>query len=155
MNVVNVWNDTLVDTQKQPLPIFALAWKPDGSQLVASAGSHVLVYAATKGDLLATLKGHKGTVFCVDYARDGTRFATGGLDKMVIIWNNKLEGILKYSHSDSIQALKFNSITNQLISCSTVDFGFWSEDVSTVPKYKVTSSFKKGFSSYSYLFLEL
>ena len=44
------------------------------------------------------------TVYCVNYARDGKRFASGGADKCVIIWTSKLEGILKYSHNDAVQA---------------------------------------------------
>ena len=43
------------------------------------------------------LPGHKDTVVCVCYARDGKRFASGSVDKHVIIWTSKLEGILKYS----------------------------------------------------------
>ena len=43
-------------------------------------------------------------MYCVAYAQNGKRFASGGADKTVIIWNDSCEGILKYSHSDSIQA---------------------------------------------------
>ena len=42
--------------------------------------------------------GHKDTVYCVAYAKDGKRFASGSADKSVIIWTNKLEGILKYTY---------------------------------------------------------
>lgn len=41
--------------------------------------------------------GHKDTVYCVCYAKDGKRFASGSADKTVIIWTSKLEGVLKYS----------------------------------------------------------
>lgn len=41
--------------------------------------------------------GHKDTVYCVCYAKDGKKFASGSADKSVIIWTSKLEGILKYS----------------------------------------------------------
>ena len=44
------------------------------------------------GSLIQPLKGHKDTVYCVAYARDGKRFASGGADKCVIIWTAKLEG---------------------------------------------------------------
>lgn len=46
---------------------------------------------------LHALTGHKDTVYCVCYAKDGKKFASGGADKVVIIWTSKLEGILKYS----------------------------------------------------------
>lgn len=47
--------------------------------------------------LFNCFKGHKDTVYCVCYAKDGKKFASGGADKSVIIWTSKLEGILKYS----------------------------------------------------------
>ena len=47
--------------------------------------------------LLSSISGHKDTVYCVAYAKDGKRFASGSADKCVIIWTNKLEGILKYT----------------------------------------------------------
>lgn len=57
----------------------------------------MLVYDASDGTLVQPLKGHKETVFCVAYALDGKRFASGSADKSVIIWTSKLEGILKYT----------------------------------------------------------
>jgi len=50
----------------------------------------------------------------VTYAKDGKRFASGGADKNVIIWKNTAEGILKYGHNDSIQALSYNPVTLQV-----------------------------------------
>ena len=56
------------------------------------------MYEAADGELLTSLKGHKDTVYCVAFARDGKRFASGGADKTVIIWTDALEGILKYTY---------------------------------------------------------
>lgn len=84
------------------------------------------VYDATDGSIIQPLKGHKDIVYCVAYAKDGTklifttffcvghlifvlnsysvvhssagkRFASGSADKSIIIWTSKLEGILKYT----------------------------------------------------------
>lgn len=77
--------------------IHSVCFHPDGLQLIVAAGSRVLVYEPNEGALVESLKGHKDTVFCVAYARDGKKFASGGLDKCVIIWTVKLEGLLKYS----------------------------------------------------------
>ncbi|PNI31985.1 IFT122 isoform 31, partial [Pan troglodytes] len=74
-----------------------IAFKPDGTQLILAAGSRLLVYDTSDGTLLQPLKGHKDTVYCVAYAKDGKRFASGSADKSVIIWTSKLEGILKYT----------------------------------------------------------
>ncbi|NXK60377.1 IF122 protein, partial [Sylvietta virens] len=80
------------------------------------------VYDTSDGTLIQPLKGHKDTVYCVAYARDG-KWHLGALLACVIIWTSKLEGILKYTHNDSIQCVSYNPLTHQLASCSSGDFG--------------------------------
>jgi intraflagellar transport protein 122 len=75
----------------------------------------------------------------VAYSRDGKRFASGGADKTIIIWTSKCEGILKYSHNESIQALAYNPVTQQLASATAIDFGLWSPEQKTVTKEKVSA----------------
>ncbi|NXO72942.1 IF122 protein, partial [Phainopepla nitens] len=94
------------------------------------------VYDTSDGTLIQPLKGHKDTVYCVAYAKDGKRFASGSADKSVIIWTSKLEGILKYTHNDSIQGVSYNPVTHQLASCSSGDFGLWSPEQKSVSKHK-------------------
>ena len=43
-----------------------------------------------------SFQGHKETVYCLAYAKDGSHFASGGADKMVIIWTAELEGSLRF-----------------------------------------------------------
>ncbi|OAE20578.1 hypothetical protein AXG93_3873s1360 [Marchantia polymorpha subsp. ruderalis] len=117
----------------------ALAFRPDGTQLIAAVGSRVLMYDAADGDLLHSLKGHKDAVYCVVYSRDGKRFASGGADRTIIIWTHKAEGILKYSHGDSVQCLSYNPVTQQLASGSASDFGIWSPEQKSVAKHRVSS----------------
>ena len=69
-----------------------------GNQVVVSSGNRVLVMDSRDGALLNVLKGHKDQVYCLAYASDGTRFASGSADKCVIIWTNKFEAILKFSY---------------------------------------------------------
>lgn len=76
-------------------------------------------------------------MYTVDYSRDGKRFASGGADNTIIIWTSKAEGILKYSHNDSIQKLAYNPVTQQLASCTATDFGLWSPEQKSVQKHKV------------------
>ncbi|KFW82962.1 Intraflagellar transport protein 122, partial [Manacus vitellinus] len=96
------------------------------------------VYDTSDGTLIQPLKGHKDTVYCVAYAKDGKRFASGSADKSVIIWTSKLEGILKYTHNDSIQCISYNPLTHQLASCSSGDFGLWSPEQKSVSKHKTS-----------------
>ena len=97
------------------------------------------MYDANDGDLLHSLKGHKDYVYACAYSRDGKRFASGGADKTIIIWTSKCEGILKYSHNDSIQCLSYNPVTQQLASATQSDFGLWSPEQKSVQKFKVSS----------------
>lgn len=105
--------------------------------MIVAAGDKVLVYDPADGRLIETLKAHKDIVYCVAYAKDGKKFASGSADKTVIIWTIKLEGLLKYSHGDPIQCLAFNPISHQLASCSLSDFAIWSSEQKAVQKFKI------------------
>ncbi|XP_055378562.1 intraflagellar transport protein 122 homolog [Condylostylus longicornis] len=119
--------------------IHSISFHPEGLQLVVAAGDKVLIYNPNDGTLLETLKAHKDKVYCTSYAKDGKKFATGGADKSVIIWTSKFEGLLKYSHGDTIQCMAFNPVSHQLVSCSSSDFAFWSAEQKAVQKYKIVS----------------
>ena len=45
--------------------IWSIAFKPDGTQIIVAAGNRVLVYDATDGDLVHSLKGHKEYMYCI------------------------------------------------------------------------------------------
>lgn len=115
-------------------PISCVRYSPLGDYVVAASGLRVLVYASASGALLYNLKGHHATVNCVEYSPDGKRFASGGADNTVIVWSNKGEGIVKYQHKQSIQALAYNPLTNVLASISNLDWGLWSIEQPKVSK---------------------
>lgn len=75
----------------------------------------------------------------MEYAKDGKRFASGGADSTIFIWTSEAEGLLKYSHNDSIQKLAYNPVTGQLASCTASDFGLWTPQQKSVAKTKVPS----------------
>eukprot|EP00164_Ancoracysta_twista_P001588 GFYU01002082.1.p1 GENE.GFYU01002082.1~~GFYU01002082.1.p1 ORF type:complete len:1195 (-),score=419.63 GFYU01002082.1:77-3661(-) len=139
MRSVTAWADLVPELHGNKSSVNDLCMRPDGTQLVVAVGNRVLIYDAGDGDLLHSLKGHKETVYCVAYSKDGKRFASGGADKTIIIWTSKAEGILKYSHNDSIQNLCYNPVTQQLASTTAADFGLWSPEQKSVSKHKVSS----------------
>ena len=117
--------------------VYEVDFSRDGKYLVVACANLVLVYDTAEGDLVHKLKGHKADVYSVSFIRDGTRFASGGADKTVIIWSDKGEGVLKYTHNDSIQKVSYNLATDQLVSCTANDFGLWSKEQKSVSKHKV------------------
>ncbi|WIA11467.1 hypothetical protein OEZ85_011583 [Tetradesmus obliquus] len=139
MRTVVAWQETPPEKDGIRNVCYDLCFKPDGSQLVAGVGARVLIYDASDGELQHVLKGHKDSVYAVAYAFNGKRFASGGADKTVIIWTSKAEGILKYTHNDSIQCLAYNPITQQLASGTASDLGLWSPEQKSVAKHKVAS----------------
>ncbi|HEV2471878.1 MAG TPA: c-type cytochrome domain-containing protein [Chthonomonadales bacterium] len=73
---------------RQPGPITALAFSPDGSAIaVGSESSVVSIYSVADGKLIVELKGHKGTIHALAYRPDGREIATGGFDGIVRIYS--------------------------------------------------------------------
>ncbi|KAL5037642.1 hypothetical protein RTP6_005043 [Batrachochytrium dendrobatidis] len=133
-----IWSDKVQDTAGTPQPIYSLIYTYDGEYLIATAGVEILIYHSTTGELQKTLKGHKDAVICLCPLK-GNGFASGGADKQVIIWNNKWEGTLKYSHNDTIQSVSQNPATGMVLSCTASDYGLWTPDIKAVNKTKVPS----------------
>ncbi|CAK1554158.1 unnamed protein product [Leptosia nina] len=139
MRTIPKWVNKIHEADKiECSSVQTICFSPDGSQLVIGAGEKIMVYDPKEGALVQLLQAHKGPVHAVDYCKDGKKFASGSADKNVIIWNNKMEGILKYSHSEAIQCLAYNPVTYHLASCALSDFAFWSADVKAVQKVKVS-----------------
>lgn len=76
-------------------------------------------------------------VLAVEYSKDGKHFASGGADNTVIIWTNKAEGVLKYTHNESILCLAYSPGSSKLASCTELDVGLWRLEQSSVVKHKV------------------
>lgn len=134
------WNDPgLPERDGVKATVYDVSFNPDGTHMVVAVANLVLVYDAVEGDLVHRLRGHKDTVYTVEYSRDGKRFASGGADKTVIIWTHKGEGILKYTHNDSIQCVVYNPTTEMLASCTATDFGLWAKEQKSVSKHKMFS----------------
>ena len=54
----------------------------------------------------------------------GQHFASGGADRMVIIWgSDPPDGQLKFTHADSVQCISYSPVSQQLISCTATEVG--------------------------------
>ncbi|KAI9985818.1 hypothetical protein PInf_024591 [Phytophthora infestans] len=111
------WSDKVPERNGEKFVVQDLAFRPDGIKL------WLLWAHAVFGGL----------------SHDGKRFASGGADNIVIIWTDKAEGILKYTHNDSIQKLAYNPQSQCLASCTASDFGLWAPEQKSVAKHKVVA----------------
>lgn len=74
--------------ERQPAPITALAFSPDGTLLaVGSEGDVVNLYTVEDGRSVASLRGHKGVIYALAFSPDGKQIATGGFDGTVRLYN--------------------------------------------------------------------
>ena len=70
--------------ERQPGPVHAIAWSPDGSLLaVGGIGGEVRIYKSDDGSRVATLVGHEGAVFTLQFSPDGKLLFTAGFDGLV------------------------------------------------------------------------
>jgi len=134
-----VWTDRIPERDNARSVVYSICFKPDGSQALFAVGNRILVYGADNGTLIHSLKAHKDAVYALAYCRDGTRFASGSADKTVVIWTDKYQPLLRYTHNESIQCVAFSAGSKLLASATSVDFGLWSPDQKNVQKYKVAA----------------
>jgi len=68
----------------------ALCFSPDNQRLIASTHYDQRIIAHTAGmeHLRHPLLGHTGPVQCIDFCPDGSMFASGGSDGVIVIWKN-------------------------------------------------------------------
>jgi intraflagellar transport protein 122 len=116
----SLWSDEVPVKNGQAVSVNDVAYSPDGTRCIVAAGSRVLLYNASNGDLIKSLRGHESTVYSVDFSSDGSHFASGGADNSVVIWKASGQGKLKYPHSAPISRVKYNPVSFQLASCSDV-----------------------------------
>ena len=91
-------NDTnrLKEFERQPGPVTAVAFSPDGKAAALGSVGEVRVYDADdSAKKLATLSGHTGPVYAVAYKPDGSVIATGGWDGQVRLFDAKTGNLIK------------------------------------------------------------
>lgn len=99
-------NDTnkLKEFERQPGPVTAVAFSPDGNAAALGSVGEVRVYDANEGRRLATLSGHTGPVYAVAYKPDGAVIATGGWDGTIRLFDPKTGNLIKQFPSVPLQA---------------------------------------------------
>ena len=99
-------NDTnrLKEFERQPGPVTAVAFSPDGAAAALGSIGEVRVYDANEAKKLLTLSGHTGPVYAIAYKPDGSQIATGGWDGMVRLFDAKTGNLVRQFPSVPMQA---------------------------------------------------
>lgn len=91
-------NDTNLITafERQPGPVTALGFNPDGNTVALGSIGQVKIYPAGDGNKpLLTLSGMQGPVYAVAYKPDGSVIAVGGADGYVRLFDAKTGNLIK------------------------------------------------------------
>ena len=80
---------------KQPAPVTAAAFSPDGAAVALGTMNDVNVYSAADGKKLYTLSGHVGPIYAVCYKPDGSQIAAAGYDGTIRLYETKTGSLVK------------------------------------------------------------
>jgi WD40 repeat protein len=104
----------------QPLPVTALAFSPDGSELIAGGLRELTVWNPTDGKLLRRISNVAPRTFEIVFSADGRWMATGGSDHALSIFD-LATGERKHrlvAHSDAVTAVAISLDSQQVASVS-------------------------------------
>lgn len=144
MNLKQLWKDKYPRKDEnsefsEPNSVYDVAISPDGSRIIVGAGSKVLLYETLTGNIIKVMKNHKDVVNTVAYNYDGRLMASGSKDKLVIVWNEEGKGILKFSHSASLQRARFCPVNNTLLTACSSELCLCQPEKKKVDRIKISS----------------
>lgn len=97
----------------------ACEWSPDGRTLLTSCegpDSNLTLWNGITYDPIFDLAAHDTTVNTVGWKADGTEFASGGADSMIVVWDAS-DGteIARFDRSGEVNCLAWHPVSNELI----------------------------------------
>jgi WD40 repeat protein/serine/threonine protein kinase len=111
--------DAMAQLKSHTGNIYALAFSPDGKNLVSGAADRTLcVWDIESRQLLRTLTGPTGDVYAVIFSPDGRRVVSAGRDRAIRIWDTvHWEEITQlHGHTSLVYCLAFNPDGSTLAS---------------------------------------
>lgn len=101
-----------------PNVVYSISVSADGSRIVTSEGSRIVIRNATTLDSLVGFAGHEGPVYAVAFSPDGSRIASGGADRIIRTWNTSTAQIVNITPvaTGSILSLQYASNGQFLIA---------------------------------------
>jgi len=98
--------------------VASLAYSPDGSRFAAGDDQQVQIWDADSHGLLATCRGHRGSVESCAFSPDGTRLVSGGADRTVRVWEvaSGQEILAFYAHDTVLRFVTFTADGTRILS---------------------------------------
>ncbi|HEX4794894.1 MAG TPA: c-type cytochrome domain-containing protein [Humisphaera sp.] len=81
--------------EKQPGPVTAVAWSPDGNSVALGSIGVAQIYSVKDGTRTLSLSGHKGPIFAIAFKPDGSTIATAGYDGMIRLFDARSGNLVK------------------------------------------------------------
>ena len=92
-------------------PVSAIAFSPDGQQLVSSSFDKTIkLWDTNSGKCVKTLLGHRNRIWTIAFHPNGTQIASGGDDNHTKIWDLERERCIKtiVGHTNAILSVKLS-----------------------------------------------
>jgi WD40 repeat protein len=89
--IVRLWRDLSGKAAKlieeHPHAGWAAAWSPNGESFAIDSGNNIDLISVGRGEVTATLRGHRDWVLTISWSPDGQRIASGSQDGTMRIWD--------------------------------------------------------------------
>ncbi|KAJ5902363.1 G-protein beta WD- 40 repeats containing protein [Penicillium taxi] len=117
----NNWASLIKTLAGHTAPVIAVAFSPDGTQIVSGSNDKTIkLWDTATGDLQKTVEGRSDLVNAVVFSPDGTQIVSGSNDKTIKLWDTATGDLQKTleGHSEWVNAVVFSPDGTQIASGS-------------------------------------